>query len=119
MNPQTLQIAINGATNARVELHQAIYKLRHGSGNEAKQLLARQKAVMATAIAPQIHLGFSTRQASLCHFRCHGHFIHRNVENNAKADKATRMATADANIYVNKLRKNPNLSKRFGEFISI
>ncbi|MBD2536104.1 hypothetical protein H6G97_45040 [Nostoc flagelliforme FACHB-838] len=87
MNPQILQIAINSATNARVELHQGIYKLRHGSGNEVEQLLARQKAVMATTIAPQIHLGFSTRQASLCRFRCHGHFIHRNVETMLKPTK--------------------------------
>ncbi|MHC5853858.1 hypothetical protein [Nostoc sp.] len=28
-------------------LHQAIHKLRHGSVNEAKQLLARQNAVLA------------------------------------------------------------------------
>jgi hypothetical protein len=87
MNPQTLQIAINSATNAHVEQHQGIYKLRHGSVNEAKQLLARQKAVMATAIASQIYLGFSTRQASLCRFRCHGHFIHRNVETMPKPTK--------------------------------
>ncbi|MHC0068031.1 hypothetical protein ACWATR_34945 [Nostoc sp. UIC 10890] len=61
MNPQTLQTAINGATNAYAGLHQAIYKLRHRSVNEAKQLLARKNAVLATAIAPQIHLGFLTR----------------------------------------------------------
>ncbi|WP_375492727.1 hypothetical protein [uncultured Nostoc sp.] len=47
--------------NAHNELHQAIYKLRHCSINEAKQLLARKNAVLATAIAPQIHLGFLTR----------------------------------------------------------
>ncbi|MEA5507893.1 hypothetical protein VB735_33355 [Halotia wernerae UHCC 0503] len=43
-NPQTLQTAIAGATNAHTGLHQAIHELRHGSVNEAKQLVARQIA---------------------------------------------------------------------------
>jgi hypothetical protein len=39
---------------------------------------------------------------------------------NAKIDKAKRVMTADANMkYVNQPTKNPNLSKRFGELISI
>jgi hypothetical protein len=43
-NPQTLQVAINGATNAHTGLHQALHELRHGSVTEAKQILARQIA---------------------------------------------------------------------------
>ncbi|MEA5503566.1 hypothetical protein VB735_10700 [Halotia wernerae UHCC 0503] len=43
-NPQTLQTAITGATNAHTGLHQAIHELRHGSVAEAKQLVARQIA---------------------------------------------------------------------------
>ncbi len=49
-NPQTLQIAINGATNAHTGLHQAIHELRHGSVAEAKQLVARQIAVLANVL---------------------------------------------------------------------
>jgi hypothetical protein len=49
-DPQLLQIAINGATNAHTGLHQAIHELRHGSVNEAKQLLARQIAVLANVL---------------------------------------------------------------------
>ncbi len=40
VDPQTLQTAINAASNAYTALHQAIHKLRHGSVYEAKQLLA-------------------------------------------------------------------------------
>ncbi|MBD2248760.1 hypothetical protein [Nostoc sp. FACHB-888] len=87
MNPQTLQTAINGATNAYVGLHQAIYKLRHRSVNEAKQLLARQNVVLATAIAPKYTLGFLTWQVSLCRFFCHGHFIHGNIKTMPKPTK--------------------------------
>jgi len=47
---QTLQTAINGAANAHTGLHQAIHELRHGSVNEAKQLLARQIAVLANVL---------------------------------------------------------------------
>jgi hypothetical protein len=36
--------------NAHTGLHQAIHKLRHGSVNEAKQLLARQIAVLANML---------------------------------------------------------------------
>ncbi|MEJ6485819.1 hypothetical protein N0Y54_31840 [Nostoc punctiforme UO1] len=39
-DPQLLQTAINGATNAYTGLHQAIHELRHGSVKEVKQLLA-------------------------------------------------------------------------------
>ncbi|MCC5639775.1 hypothetical protein LC593_28915 [Nostoc sp. CHAB 5844] len=45
-DPQVLQTAINGATNAHTGLHQAIHELRHGSVAEAKQILARQIAVL-------------------------------------------------------------------------
>ncbi|MFW9263706.1 MULTISPECIES: hypothetical protein [unclassified Nostoc] len=47
---------MNGATNAHSGLHQAIHKLRHGSVQEAKQLLARQNPILAMVIAPQVHL---------------------------------------------------------------
>lgn len=53
-DPQLLQTAIALATNAHTGLHQglhqAIYELRHGSVNEAKQLLARQIATLANVL---------------------------------------------------------------------
>jgi len=49
-DPQLLQTAITGATNAHTGLHQAIHELRHGSVNEAKQLLARQIATLANVL---------------------------------------------------------------------
>ncbi|WGV29012.1 hypothetical protein [Halotia branconii] len=49
-NPQTLQTAIAAATNAHTGLHQAIHELRHGSVSEAKQLVARQIAVLANVL---------------------------------------------------------------------
>ncbi|MEA5508031.1 hypothetical protein VB735_34100 [Halotia wernerae UHCC 0503] len=49
-NPQTLQTAIAATTNAHTGLHQAIHELRHGSVNEAKQLVARQIAVLANVL---------------------------------------------------------------------
>jgi hypothetical protein len=50
IEPQTLQTAINAASNAHTGLHRAIYELRHGSVSEGKQLLARQIAVLANAL---------------------------------------------------------------------
>jgi|GEM_PF-1436589 len=50
VDPQVLQMAINGATNAHTELHRAIHELRHGSVVEAKQLLARQITVLANVL---------------------------------------------------------------------
>jgi len=50
INPQTLQIAVNGAKNAHTGLHRAIYELRHGSIVEAKQILARQIATLANVL---------------------------------------------------------------------
>jgi len=50
IDPQTLQIAVNGASNAHTELHRAIYELRHGSIVEAKQILARQIATLANVL---------------------------------------------------------------------
>jgi hypothetical protein len=47
---QVLQTAITGATNAHTGLHQAIHELRHGSVAEAKQLVARQIAVLANVL---------------------------------------------------------------------
>ncbi|MDJ0734872.1 MAG: hypothetical protein QNJ47_12520 [Nostocaceae cyanobacterium] len=47
---QVLQTAINGASNAHTGLHQAIHQLRHGSIYEAKQLLARQIAMLANVL---------------------------------------------------------------------
>ncbi len=41
---QPEKTAIAGATNAHIGLHQVMHELRHGSVNEAKQLLARQIA---------------------------------------------------------------------------
>jgi hypothetical protein len=49
-DPQLLQTAINGAANAHTGLHQAIHELRHGSVTEAKQILARQIAVLANVL---------------------------------------------------------------------
>jgi hypothetical protein len=50
VNEATLQVAINGASNAHTGLHQALYELRHGSVTEAKQILARQIAVLANVL---------------------------------------------------------------------
>ena len=50
VDPQILETAINGATNAHTQLHQAIHQLKHGSVIEAKQLLARQIAVLANVL---------------------------------------------------------------------
>ncbi|MFN6567166.1 hypothetical protein [Dendronalium sp. ChiSLP03b] len=50
IDPQALQTAINGAANAHTGLHQALHELRHGSVSEAKQLLARQIAVLANVL---------------------------------------------------------------------
>ena len=50
VNEATLQVAISAANNAHTGLHQAIHQLRHGSVNEAKQLLARQIAVLANVL---------------------------------------------------------------------
>ncbi len=50
IDPQILQTAINGASNAHTGLHQAIHELRHGSVYEAKQLLARQIAMLANVL---------------------------------------------------------------------
>ncbi len=50
VEPQTLQTAINAASNAHTGLHQAIHELRSGSVYEAKQLLARQIAVLANVL---------------------------------------------------------------------
>ncbi len=47
---QTLQTAIDGASNAHSGLHQAIYQLKHCSVIEAKQFLARQIAVLANVL---------------------------------------------------------------------
>jgi hypothetical protein len=47
MNPQTLQIAINGRANGYIGLHQAVYELPHSSVNEVKQLLTRQNKCCA------------------------------------------------------------------------
>jgi len=47
---QTLQAAINAASNTHTGFHRAIYELRHGSIIEAKQLLAQQIAVLANAL---------------------------------------------------------------------
>jgi hypothetical protein len=46
MSPQTLQTAINGASNAHTRLHQAIHELRHGSVNEAKQIAVLANVLM-------------------------------------------------------------------------
>lgn len=46
----TVQEAYAAVTNAHTGLHQAIHELRHGSVNEAKQLLARQIAVLANVL---------------------------------------------------------------------
>jgi hypothetical protein len=81
--------------------------------------LARQNALLATVIAPQVQLGVFKAAGKLMPLSLSWTVYIRKCRDNAKADKATRMITADANIYVNKLRKNPNLSKRFGELISI
>ncbi|WP_373529408.1 hypothetical protein [Nostoc sp.] len=100
MNPQTLQTAINGVANAHNELHEAIHKLQHSSVNEVKQLLACQNAVLAMAIAPQVHLGvFKTAGKLMPLSLLSWTFYTRECRDNAKADKATRMITADANIY--------------------
>jgi len=50
VEPQVLQIAINGACNVHTEIHRAIYELRHGSVEEAKRVLARQIAVLANVL---------------------------------------------------------------------
>ncbi len=50
LEPQVLQTAIDGASNAHSGLHQAIYQLRHGSVTEAKQILPRQIAVLANVL---------------------------------------------------------------------
>jgi hypothetical protein len=47
IEPQVLQTAIALAANAHTGLHQALHELRHGSVTEAKQILARQIAVLA------------------------------------------------------------------------
>ena len=47
---QILQAAIIGTCNAHTGLHQAIEHLNNGSVNEAKQLLARQIAVLANVL---------------------------------------------------------------------
>jgi hypothetical protein len=49
-NDATLQCAINAACNAHTGLHQAIDQLRHGSPKEAKNILARQIAVLANVL---------------------------------------------------------------------
>ncbi|MEA5604867.1 hypothetical protein [Nostoc sp. UHCC 0252] len=105
---------MNGATNAHSGLHQAIHKLRHGSVQEAKQLLACQNALLATVIAPQVQLGVFKAAGKLMPLSLSWTFYIRKCRDNAKADKATRMITADANIYVNKLRKTPTSVKGLG-----
>jgi len=50
LDPQNLQIAVNGAKNAHTGLHRAIHELRHGSVIEAKQTLARQIAILANVL---------------------------------------------------------------------
>ena len=50
VDPQILETAIHGATNAHTQLHQAIHQLRYGSVIQAKQLLARQIAVLANVL---------------------------------------------------------------------
>ncbi|WP_375503964.1 hypothetical protein [uncultured Nostoc sp.] len=47
---QVLQTAIALAANAHTGLHQALHELRHGSVTEAKQVLARQIAVLANVL---------------------------------------------------------------------
>lgn len=64
-DPQLLQTAINGATNAHTGLHQAIYELRHGSVNEAKQLLARQIAGESERADGAVGVGVSAFQVGL------------------------------------------------------
>lgn len=49
-DPQTLETAITAASNAHTVLHQAIHELRHGSTTQAKQIIARQIAILANAL---------------------------------------------------------------------
>jgi hypothetical protein len=49
-DPQTLQTAIDAASNVHTDLHRAIHELRHGSVVEAKRLLARQVTVLANVL---------------------------------------------------------------------
>lgn len=51
IDQQTLQDAINATSNAHTGLHQAIFELRHGSPQAAKQLIARQIAILANALS--------------------------------------------------------------------
>ncbi len=50
VDPQTLQTAINAATNAHTALHQLINELKQGSITEAKQALARLITILTNIL---------------------------------------------------------------------